>query len=172
MPITIEQVLTAAKTAIRADAAIAAFCSAEYSSTLKIFVGEDDTAPPEESDAPYVVLAPPLPNRPYDIGSGTEYRRPGLEVQWGIVRKANPAAASGSTGITLEDSGNTKIFDGQMECDQLGMLLFAALVTAFTAEKLQVVNYDVGLHAPPLWEGGMSITLVYFIGLGSEPTAP
>lgn len=168
--ITIEAILTAAKTAIRNSSAISTFCSSNFDgATIKIFVGENKASPPDIDDAPFVVIAPPMD--PYDVGAAAESREPGFEVDWGIEKAAKYVAdtPADSDGVTLSDSNNTIQYDGQILVDQLGMLILGVLATAFTSANgenhLHVADYTLGSMGP-LWEGGMSIKLHYEQGMG------
>lgn len=157
--ITISDVLTAAKTALRADTDIAAWVTSNYATTLKIYVGEDATNPPGENDAPFVVLTPGTV--PYEMGTASMTREPVIEVDFGVLDR----------GITKADSDFTVTHDGLLKADALGNLIRVCLQTALGEEYFRSCNYllDAALRWP-LIEGGMTVRLVKETGTNYEPT--
>lgn len=168
-PITISSSMALAAAAIRDSTAIATFCTANYSTTIKIFTGEAASARASEEDAPFVVITPPV-SADYDVGVYADQRKPGFEVDWAIYKETLyvPGEPTKCKGITFSDSNNTMSFDGQIECDALGMLIRTALEGQFT-HRFAKAEYSLDGFGP-LWGGGMSVMLSEDTGMASEPT--
>jgi len=156
--ITIADVLDAAKTALRADSAIAAWVTTNYTTTVKIYVGEDATNPPGQAEAPYIVLTPGT--RGYDMGTGARAREPSIEVDFAVYDKT----------ITTADSGYTVTHAGLLLADAFGNLIRDCLQTALGDDAFRACNYmlDDSLRFP-LIEGGMTVILTKETGTNYEP---
>ena len=152
-PITIVQCLTAAATAVENDTGVAWFLSTNYpGSTLQTFIGQDGSNPPTELQAPFVVFLPSL--RPYDLGEGTDERAPTFEVEFGLLDER------------VSTSGARKTYTGLVNIDAFGNAILAAIKTAFVPEHIRVANYSLDESTRfPLFQGGMSITAWWVIGL-------
>ena len=79
------EILKTAALQISGSSLIDEWCNENFQKGIKIYLGEDVSNPPQEADAPYVVLTPPM--AVYDVGTGTMERHPGLEMDWGLVEK-------------------------------------------------------------------------------------
>lgn len=159
--LTVYNILSQAATAVRDSTAIASWLTTNLpGQTLTIYVGEDRVDPPGEEQAPFVILTPAMTG--FDLGSGTDERRPAFDVDWGIVVKtATTTTATGKPNIITQD--------GLTKSDAFGLLVLAAIKYSFGAMYVYTANYALS-GAAPLWEGGVTITLKYDAGLTTEPT--
>jgi len=157
--ITILGVLNGAAGAIQADTATQAFVTANYGSTLNIYVGLDRVNPPGESVTPFLCLTP-APS-PYDMGQApaNDERSVSFEIYWGIVDK----------NLAVNNTTKTTTQTGLTNVDALGQLILQALANYFT-DTLYNANYILYGEEPPLFEGAMSCRIVQAIGINSEPT--
>jgi hypothetical protein len=156
--ITISEVIADAAAAIQANSALATWISTNFpGESLRIQIGEDAAAPLGEEHAPFVVLLPAM--QPYDVGTAVQERRPSFDVEWGVVSNASTTAPA--TGIIT--------YTGHTLRDEMGMKLYDVLIAQF-GENLGNVSYQL-MGAAPLWEGGMTVTLQYWPGIKTEPTA-
>ena len=156
--IPIYQCIYAASQQILSSSFISNYCLTNYNKQIKVYIGEDVSNPPTEFDAPFVVLTPPLPA--YDVGEGTFERRPGFEMDWGVVAEKRVS----------NDTSTLISYPGIQQSDELGMLLVAEMMDCFESGALQTANYslDSGTRYP-LFEGGVSIQLIFWNGLAFEP---
>ena len=156
--ISINDILPLAATAIRGDSATSTFLAAQYpTQPLKIFIGEDTVNPPLDSDAPFVVVwASP---RAYDRGTQSEQFKPTFEVDFALL----------DTRVTADTSNSTFTQTGQTNIITFSDLIAAALLKQFNSDgdHFQSANANF-FGVPPLWEGGLSVTLTYERGMGDE----
>jgi hypothetical protein len=148
--ITVDQILGFARDAINTDAAIASWMTTNYSATLKVYVGVDLSDPPSEADAPFVVLTASLSD--YEVGEMSDTREPVFEVDFALL------------DTTKTTSGNVTTYAGQANICALGDLIRAALKEKFQIDRFQSCALSF-VGVAPLWQGGMTVRLLYEQGV-------
>lgn len=144
-----KSILQGFRDVLKDDAAIEAWCQAEFTSSLTVFVGMDTANPPTRDDLPLAIVGTELSSiRGQEAGTYTHI----IGVDFGILWEdatSQPAA-----------SDNATEFEGLYKLSELGELIWTALEGASNNVALSRADYDLdALELFPLLTGGMRITI-------------
>lgn len=130
--------------ALAASQEIKVFCLTKYGKEPKIYVGLNRKKLPGEKDCPLIIIRPGSKVEGEDEREFTYL----ISVGWGIVNEAETV------------SGNVAQMEGVNECDQLGQLIYEALVDANPSYPISSVNYEIDpIEFFPQFVGEMQLEL-------------
>ncbi len=150
--ITLEQIITAMAAELLADTALAAWITATYGTahptwTLHVQVGEDGANPPDAASGPVVVITPEF--RGCTLGEDVATHAYRVNVDWLVE----------DCGIDISTTG-LRVYEGTYHVDQLGQLIYAALLGISESVTLSQAEYGIDAALTwPLCVGGMTVTL-------------
>ena len=139
--------------ALESSAAINAFCMDKYSKLPTIYLGFDGKNMPKESDCPVIILAPGNKTEGLEQSNHTFYKF----IRWSVANKS------------ITKAGNIVSYDGEIESDELGQLIYMELAELNPDMPISQVDIDVnGTHFFPQFPGKMDIQLDLEVLIGAE----
>lgn len=144
-----------AKTAIRADAALEAWCQDKFSKSPKIYIGLDVANPPKESDCPFIALVAPRRTGGVEAGMLTHE----LVITFGLV----------CSDITVDSTGDETIEGGNLIGD-MWELIWAVLVAQFSTNVFlseEDTTID-GVVTFPLFVGASQVNIHIPVIMGAD----
>ena len=130
---------------IATNAAINAWCQAQYGSDVHVQIGIDQKRPPSPQDVPFVAI------------SSSESTEKGLLAKGGLFFDVLWGVESDSKTVT----GNLAEYDGARLCDELGSLIAASIERVEPGWTAASGTYAVDLSTPwfPLWCGALQMVV-------------
>lgn len=154
--ITLEQIVDRAASVLAADSALASWCQTTYGRAPLIMIGIDERNLPGCENCPMILISPDR----QQVGQESDAWEHVFQIDWAVCDE------------TVTESGGVRVLVGVRRVDQLGRLIWAALVANFSANVLMNQS-DYALATVerfPLLLGGMDITLAVPRFMGADRT--
>ena len=154
--ITLEQIVDRAASVLSADGTLAGWCQANYDRAPPIMVGIDERNRPGCADCPLILIRPDR----QQIGQESDAWEHVFQIDWAVCDES------------VTEAGGVRELVGVRRVDQLGRLIWAALVQNFSANVIMNQS-DYALETVerfPLLLGGMDITLTVPRFMGADRT--
>jgi hypothetical protein len=136
---------------LRNDQALNDFCKEKYGKPLTILVAMNTKQLPAKMDCPFVVISPGRKSE----GTGDTEHQYTIPVAWCVYNKASTT----ENGITE--------YLGVYETDDMGQLIYEALVELNPNNPIKHIDYTVGgMTSFPQFSGHMEATIVIPIVMG------
>lgn len=141
--------------ALRNDQALNDFCEERYGKLLTILVGVNTKQLPAKMDCPFIVISPGSKSE----GVGDAEHQYKISVAWCVYN-----------GASVTENGVTEYL-GVYETDDMGQLIYKALVTLNPDNPIKHIDYSVdGMTNFPQFSGHMEATIVIPVVLGGTIT--
>ncbi len=153
--IKIRNILTTFRDLLLNSSELSNWCSTNYGAEPKIFVGMDKQNPPGKKDAPFVMIRPGAANEGQEVDN-FGYK---IQVDWAL------------SDDSREENGRAIEYTGQYKLDEMGNLVWDALVAGMDNVTLSSSEYTLEpIEFFPLLVGGMDIDINVPNTIGGEIT--